>query len=136
MVLNDAGKLVLQTWGDLTSRFLAVTLDEFVVMPNHVHGILWLSGPDPTHPPQGAASSAPTLAAVMRAFKSLSAIGANKVLGHTGAFWQRNYYEHVVRNEAELQRIREYVVNNPAHWDEDEENLVRRAITGGGTFVP
>jgi REP element-mobilizing transposase RayT len=65
----------------------------------------------------------PSLSEVMRAFKTISATKANKILGRTGApFWQRNYYEHVIRNDAALDRIRTYIANNPANWEQDEEN--------------
>jgi REP element-mobilizing transposase RayT len=64
---------------------------------------------------------------VIGAFKSLSAIGANRLLDRTGAqFWQRNYYEHIIRTEIALGRIREYIANNPASWATDEENPARR----------
>ncbi len=59
----------------------------------------------------------------MRAFKSTSAIAANKLLNRSGRpFWQRNYYEHVVRDEADLNRIRQYILDNPANWATDPEN--------------
>jgi len=64
-----------------------------------------------------------TLGAVIGAFKSLSAIGANRLLGRSGTpFWQRNYYEHIIRTDIALDRIRAYVMDNPANWATDEEN--------------
>ncbi len=72
-------------------------------------------------PKKGAASSAPTLGAVIRAFKSMSAIAVNRAMDRQGVpVWQRNYYEHIIRNEPELNRIREYIVNNPLNWETDE----------------
>jgi REP element-mobilizing transposase RayT len=76
---------------------------------------------------QGAASSAPTdnktLGDVMRAFKSMSAINANKILDRSGQpFWQRNYYERIIRNEDELHNIRQYIHDNPINWEIDNEN--------------
>jgi REP element-mobilizing transposase RayT len=102
-------------------------------MPNHVHGIvvitdhvgagLALPNKKTMSDKQGAASSAPTLGGVIRTFKSLSAIGVNRWLGRSGQpLWQRNYYEHIIRNEDELNRIRQYVHDNPLNWDTDEEN--------------
>lgn len=64
-----------------------------------------------------------TLGAIVGAFKSVSAIGANRLLGRTGSpFWQRNYYEHIVRSEAALDRIRVYITDNPGNWATDDEN--------------
>ncbi len=79
-------------------------------------------------PPSNRPRLNPSLADVIRAFKSISAIRANQLLGRSRAsFWQRNYYEHIIRNDAALDRIREYIANNPANWADDEENPVRWA---------
>ena len=133
MVLSPAGKAVLATWLNLPRRFAMVAAREFVIMPNHVHAILGFLRPLAAAS-RGAASSAPTagkptvlnptLGSVIRAFKSLSAMEVNRVLGRTGeAVWQRNYYEHIVRNADEYERIRAYILKNPMHWDTDPENV-------------
>ena len=112
MTLNTAGSAVEQAWQDLPSRFRGVENDEFVVMPNHVHGITWLTCGTP----------AATLPAVLRAFKSLSAREVNRILERTGAVWQRSYHERVIRNEQELHRFRKYISENPARWEQDKDN--------------
>jgi len=115
MRCNAIGQIVVDTWRSLPPRFAGLVLDEFVVMPNHLHGVLHLG--------DGAASVRVVLGAVIRAFKSQSAIAANRLLQRPGQpLWQRNYFERVVRDEEELQRIRDYIVNNPACWGEDTEN--------------
>jgi REP element-mobilizing transposase RayT len=112
-------------------------------MPNHVHGIvvvvndvgagLALPNQNTLSDKQGAASSAPTLGDVIRTFKSLSAIGVNRRLGRSGQpLWQRNYYEHIIRNEDELNRIRQYIHDNPLNWETDEENPNRKTATVPG----
>jgi REP element-mobilizing transposase RayT len=71
----------------------------------------------------GAASSAPTLGRVVRAFKSVSGIEANRVLGRSNRpFWQRSYYERIIRGEEELDAIRQYIQANPGNWPDDPEN--------------
>jgi REP element-mobilizing transposase RayT len=70
----------------------------------------------------GMVGGAPTLGDVIRAFKSLSAIHVNRLLMRSGPLWQRNYYEHVIRDEDELNRIRDYITNNPMQWGLDREN--------------
>jgi putative transposase len=143
MCLNDAGRVVHDTWRAMPRRFPTINVDEFVIMPNHVHGIvvidIWSSSvgaglalPEKSALPDesigtmdgGAASSAPTtLGDVVRAFKSISAIAVNRLIGHVGRqLWQRNYYEHIIRNEDSLNRIRAYIAANPARWDKDENN--------------
>jgi REP element-mobilizing transposase RayT len=117
-------EVVRLAWCGLSARFPIVALDEFVVMPNHVHGIIILAD-------AGAASSAPTgmrgraatLGHVVRAFKSISAIDANKILGQSNRpFWQRNYYEHIIRDEEELSVLRRYIRDNPGGWLDDPDN--------------
>lgn len=126
MMLNGAGKIVQSAWDDLPRRFPNVTLDAFTIMPNHVHGIVVIQqnvGAGQALP-LGAASSAPTLGDIVRVFKSIPAISINRLLSRTGPVWQRNYYEHIIRDENDLFRIRQYIADNPARWDEDENNPV------------
>ncbi len=114
-----------------------VEIDAYVVMPNHIHAILWLldGGTAPTQ--QGTARRAPTYDALRRfgkpASNSLSTIvGAYKsavtkrirATRHQPALevWQRGYYEHIIRTEAALTNIRAYIGQNPRLWSEDPEN--------------
>jgi REP element-mobilizing transposase RayT len=93
-----------------------VELDAFVIMPNHLHGILLLGRSE-------AAPAARPLGAVVRGFKAAttSAIGAaGHALSHP--LWQRNYYEHIIRNEESLEAIRAYIADNPAKWAYDRQN--------------
>ncbi len=116
--------VLCSTWHDLPARFPTIAMDEFAVMPNHIHGIIFLKGAvSSAGTLGGAASSAPTLGGVVRAFKSISAIGANRILDRSGQpFWQRNYYEHIIRDEDELHALREYICDNPLNWETDPDN--------------
>jgi REP element-mobilizing transposase RayT len=133
MHLNAAGRLVQTVWDELPARCHGAYLDAFVVMPNHIHGILFIVGAGLALPLKGAASSAPTrsrphtLGNALRAFKSISAIGVNRALSRSGQpLWQRNYYEHVIRSEESLNRIQEYIGTNPFRWELDRENPARQ----------
>jgi len=115
LVRLDVATAVERTWHALPNRFDNLELDEFIVMPNHIHGIVVITGE------RGA-----SLKKIMRAFKSLSAIEANRILDRSEhPFWQRGYYERTVRSDRELDAVREYIRNNPAAWDEDPENPAR-----------
>jgi putative transposase len=112
-------------------RIVEIALDAFVVMPNHVHGIVNIIAS-----PVGATSRSPlrngppprSLGAFVGGFKSAVTQRINE-LRHTPAapVWQRNYYEHVVRDDGELLRVREYIQNNPLEWENDRENPSRPA---------
>jgi putative transposase len=135
MVLNESGRIVWQCWQDLPNHYAHVCLDEFTIMPNHLHGILILMEidppiGDPTTEMVGAGfKPAPTqncrrhaLPEIIRGFKTFSSRRVNDALTSPGApLWQRNYYEHIIRNETELDAIRQYICQNPLNWEKDEE---------------
>jgi putative transposase len=134
--LNESGTVVTNCWQWLPSQYRHVDLDEWVVMPNHFHGIIILS--DDGDVCRGGSRTAPTeavrrkpLGGLIGAFKTVSTKEINELRGSRGSpLWQRNYYEHVIRNENELNKIREYILSNPLQWALDRENPAMRA--GGG----
>jgi REP element-mobilizing transposase RayT len=115
-------------------------LDAFVVMPNHVHGIIMLMDGANGVPSGAKLKSAPTkfhaLPEIVRAFKTFSARAINNHRRSGGmSLWQRNYYEHIIRDEKDLDRIRRYIAENPSRWAEDSNNPAiwdrsRSRITG------
>ncbi len=124
MRVNDCGQVVVDSWLWLPGQYPHVDLDEWVVMPNHLHGIMILTGPDG----RGGSRTAPTknhkpIGRLIGAFKTVSTKCLNTMRSTPGLpVWQRNYYEHIIRNEESLHRIRQYIVGNPARWEEDPEN--------------
>jgi putative transposase len=135
MLLSDAGKLVERSWTNLAERFPSVEPGAFVVMPNHIHGIIRIvrhrgAASSPLRN-GGAASTAPPLGQIVRAFKSTSARAGNRLLSRVAApLWQRNYVERVIRNDDELGKIREYSSTNPVRWASDRENPEASACDG------
>ena len=138
MRLNDGGRMIEQWWFELNRKFSTVETDEFVVMPNHFHGIVVIAGvtvgADLRVGPysEGAHAGAP-LPTIIQWFKTMTTneyIRGVKTQGWPpfhGRLWQRDYYEHIVRCENELTRIREYIANNPLQWEMDRENPSRTA---------
>lgn len=122
--LSNAGKMIQKIWEEMPAHYPGVEADRFIAMPNHVHGIIILKdkksgqarGPTPTK----------NLADIIHAYKSYTtAQYRHGVLNEEwepfkGRLWQRNYYEHVVRSEKELEQTREYILNNPMQWMMDE----------------
>ncbi|MDR1424448.1 MAG: hypothetical protein LBI92_07585 [Azoarcus sp.] len=130
MRLNDAGCIVVAAWNDLPAHYAGIVLDEFVVMPNHIHGIVTIVAntvgaglkPAPT-PCESAPARSPRLSEIVRAFKTFSARRINASRGAAGTpVWQRNYYEHIIRDDESLNCIRQYIIDNPAQWAMDHEN--------------
>lgn len=177
MHLNDAGRMVAEWWMKLPGKFPVVALDEYVIMPNHFHGIVSIVGAPPRGcpllPPRGCPPLPPggrpestsktgqphwdcpymigskpgrphgaaptghqsnrathlstTLGDVMDWFKTMTTNAYIKGVKQAdwppfpGRLWQRNYYERIIRDDAELSAVREYILFNPANWAVDEE---------------
>lgn len=127
MRLGTLGECVASVWQAIPDHFPGVELDARVVMPNHMHGIIVLVGAKHLRsaanasPLRGSHGTQPaSLAAIIQNFKSVSTRKINVARGTPGArVWQRNYYEHVVRGEADLRRIHDYIAHNPAKWETD-----------------
>lgn len=112
MRCNALGDGVWEIWRGLPLHYPHVQLDSFVVMPNHAHGIIVL-----TDAPMPPGKKRHPFTEVMRSFKSFSSRAINVVLGTPGvSHWQPNYFEHVIRNQREFDRIRRYIENNPRRW--------------------
>ncbi|MBI2917266.1 MAG: transposase [Chloroflexi bacterium] len=120
-----------QQWALSASIRAEVSLDSFVVMPNHVHGIVWITnvgahglGAQGLAPPRAGPHVLPrSLGAFVRGYKSAVTRDANALLCARGLpVWQRNFYEHIVRSEADLERIRHYIQTNPERWAVDRDN--------------
>lgn len=138
MQLNDAGFMVEAAWNDLQKYYTGVEPDTFVVMPNHIHGIIALVGtdrratPNSEGQPQGVAPTRNpakmSLSDVVHRFKTLTTkryiegVKRFSWVSFATRLWQRNYFEHVIRNDESLNRIRQYILDNPARWEFDREN--------------
>jgi REP element-mobilizing transposase RayT len=129
MRMNGAGTIIRDEWSRTADMRSNVELDAFVVMPNHFHAIVFLSdesrrGDRPVAPtPMGPTPR--SIGAIMAGFKSAATKRINEMRGTPGRpVWQRNYYEHVIRNDDEMNRAREYIINNPAKSALDRENPV------------
>jgi len=140
MVLTDFGKIIAETWQWLETQYPYVALGKWVVMPNHFHGIILIVDDVDDFPmdrdglrgDRGGSRSAPTptggvkrkpLGRLIGAFKTVSTKNINLARKTEGCVvWQRNFYEHIIRNDAEADRIARYIESNPAQWNEDNEN--------------
>jgi putative transposase len=134
MRLSSVGDLAAQCWSEIPAHFENAELDEFVVMPNHIHGIIILKSlsvgvqyiePRQRREPQRNQFQGiipKSVGSIIRSYKA-AVTRQCRLSGFTDFQWQRNYYEHVIRDLDDLARIREYIANNVLQWYYDEENL-------------
>ena len=127
--LNESGQIVTRCWSQLPSHFPQVELDAFIVMPNHIHGIINITkrsvGATHASPLQTEVRTRPgpkpgSLGVIVGSFKSAVTRRINKLCNTPGTpVWQRNYFEHIIRSNKALDTIRRYILNNPTHWELD-----------------
>jgi putative transposase len=120
MILSRFGDIARECWTHIPDHFLHVRTDAFVVMPDHVHGILLLRDHERRISAVGCIRAG-SLGAIVRSFKSVVAARVKQLRGGgVGAIWQRNYFDRIIRTAADLDRVRRYIMNNPARWSRQE----------------
>lgn len=147
MNLNAFGEIVTTQWYHLPNHFDGIKSDQFIAMPNHIHAIIQIVGAplagarddttrarndttrarndDCRATARGAPTRDKTVGDIVGAYKSLCVhhclqwVKSHDPSFYIGKLWQRNYWEHIIRNESELIRIREYIINNPRMWKND-----------------
>ncbi|MFH1838509.1 MAG: transposase [Candidatus Kuenenbacteria bacterium] len=131
IILNELGRIVKKCWEEIIIHYPNIELDEFIIMPNHLHGIIFITDDlvrvqnfEPLQENKYQHIISGSIGAIIRGFK----IGVKKI--YRQSIWQRNYYEHIIRNENSLEKIRNYIYNNPNNWQNDIENLaINKNIT-------
>ena len=126
--LSPIGKRAFKFWIEIPSHFENVKLDKFIIMPNHIHGIVMIYSDvgvqnfEPLQKQNRFQKIIPeSIGSIIRTYKSAVTHWC-KENGYEHFKWQRNYYEHIIRNEDDLKQIREYIIHNPLKWELDSEN--------------
>ncbi len=137
MHINDFGKIVQDCWHQIPENYENIKLDDFVIMPNHIHGIIWIVGAiqespeDNTTQDNGVILELPLrierrkmlISKIIGRFKMNSSKLINNIRNSKGSHvWQRSYYDHIIRDEGDLNNTKRYIQNNPINWDKDENN--------------
>ena len=151
MILNGVGNMIDQWWRKMFEKYDDISIDKYIIMPNHIHGIINIAvGAIPCNRPiknnknnttTGENTVSPLQRKISNQYNGLGQyiswfkrMTTNKYMYHVKTdgwesfnkcLWQRNYYDHIIRNEKSLQGIREYIINNPATWADDENNIER-----------
>lgn len=138
MHLSPIGQVVDSRWEDLPNHTLGLSLDAWVVMPNHVHGIIILPGTAELTPDSALqrGPAAGSLGRVVGGFKSaVSREVAARNLTLVSPLWQRSYHERIVRNDRELDTIRKYIHDNPSRWEQESDHPWLHAVSGSSSHV-
>ncbi len=146
MALNDAGNMTVKWFHELENKFTDIQCDEMIIMPNHIHFIVAHTAAEtaeiaetvgadlcvcPSGGEQSGEHAGSPLRSVVQWFKTMTTnayirgVKNNGWPRFNGRLWQRNYYEHIIRDEKSLDNIRNYIMNNPLNWAEDKNNLSR-----------
>ncbi|MEW6194544.1 MAG: transposase [Bacteroidota bacterium] len=124
MILDKLGNIADQSWKDIPTHFKNIELDYYVIMPNHIHGILILNeccrdaacNVSTSNRYSEISPQSNSLSVVIRSFKSAVTKRIHEI-GYNSFVWQSRFYDHIIRNEKELFNIRKYIVQNPLKWD-------------------
>lgn len=140
MILNEVGKIIVRWWEETKNKFPNIELDEFVIMPNHLHGIITIVGADlrvcPDSKGQGTTNkrikqgehTGSPLQKIIQWFKTMTTneyiqgVKSGICPPFKNHLWQRSFYDHVIRDEQSLHDVREYIQHNPLNWELDENN--------------
>lgn len=132
MILSEIGKIAEQFWREIPRHFPSIKLDQHQIMPNHLHGIVQIlyNQADSVETQQCCVSKSNTfyhlkpgsLPVAIRSFKSIVAKTAHKKFSIIKFNWQAGFYDRIIRNETELNKIREYIQNNPKMWEQDADD--------------
>jgi len=138
MILNEAGKIIDYWWNEIKNKFPNSELDEHVIMPNHLHGIIAIVGPPSNIRRRGKSikQGEPLYSPLQEMIQWFKTMATNQyirkvILGALPPFekriWQRSFYDHIIRNEKSLDAIRVYIQSNPLNWKWDENNPSKKA---------
>jgi putative transposase len=131
--LSQAGLILRECWVAIPSHFARTRLHEFVIMPNHLHGIVEIcaklgrSNAAPLRAPVTSVKAG-SLGAIVRSFKAAATKRAHEQLNWTGPLWRRNYFEAIVHDGEEPSAATRYILENPARWEWDRENPERKPL--------
>ena len=128
--LNEYGKVAQECWKDIENHFENVGVDEFIVMPNHIHGIVLLADENVATVGNRHACSLQCeqrqyqkLPVIIGSYKSAVSRKINESQHEFTFQWQKSFYDHIIRNEISLAKIRQYIISNPINWLEDRNNI-------------
>jgi REP element-mobilizing transposase RayT len=122
MILNNCGKIANDYWKNIPNIYAEIEIDQFIVMPNHVHGILIIKNGTGRCPVPTEETRYGLISKIIGAYKSITTRKIQKI-SNNKFLWQRSFYDHVIRDDNDMLRIQQYIVNNPFKWLLDRNNF-------------
>ncbi len=131
MILNQFGETAERCWKEIPNHYDNVEIDEFVIMPNHIHGIISINDDNDKWTEHCSVPTNTTnterryglLSKIIKSFKNVVIKDIHEKFSDNKFQWQRSFYDHVIRNEKSLYEIREYIIYNPLKWDLEKNNI-------------
>ena len=131
MALNQYGDIVKNSWLDLPNHHENIGLDQFIIMPNHIHGIIIINNPVGNGPARSSNNHTNNnLSVIIGSYKSTVTKQINRINDNTFK-WQKSFHDHIIRIDKSLNNIREYIINNPKNWELDENNINSLEVQAG-----
>ena len=131
MILNQYGVILKNAWFDLSNHHVNIKLDKFIVMPNHIHGIIIINSPVGNGPARSSNKHTNNnLSIIIGSFKSIVTKQINWINDNTFK-WQKFFHDHIIRTDKSLNSICDYITNNPKNWESDENNITSLEVQAG-----
>ncbi|MFA5271010.1 MAG: transposase [Candidatus Omnitrophota bacterium] len=127
MITSQYGDIAKNSWLDLPNHYKNIQLDVFVIMPNHIHGIIIINNPVGNRP-ACSVNKNNNLSVIVGSYKSTVTKQINR-MNNVVFRWQKSFHDHIIRTTDSLKNIREYIENNPINWNNDENNPVNYKVT-------
>ena len=131
IVLNKLGEIVKNTWLEISAHFDNTESGQYIVMPNHIHGIIIINNPVGNGHARSVNKNTTNndLSVIIGSFKSAVTKRINRLDNATSFKWQKSFHDHIIRVDQSLNKIREYIINNPENWNTDEHNIKNHKVT-------
>ena len=130
MILNESGRIVKKIWLEISAHFNNIDLDQYIIMPNHIHGIIINNSVGNGHARSVNKNKINNnLSVIIGSFKSAVTKRINQLNNLSSFKWQKSFHDHIIRIDESLNKISEYIINNPANWGLDENNIKNYKVT-------
>ncbi|MCF7795974.1 transposase [Patescibacteria group bacterium] len=120
MILNNYGKIANKYWNEIPKHFNNIQLHEYIIMPNHIHGIIEIFDQNNIYNNEYKNNKIYLLSQIIKSYKEICSKIIHKQYNDYNFMWQKSYYDVIIRNETKFEIIRKYIIENPLKWNDDK----------------